>query len=346
MERYRRQIACPAIGAQGQERLAQSRVTLIGCGALGTVLADGFTRAGVGFLRIVDRDFPEWNNLQRQTLFDEDDVRSGLPKAEAAVRKLRRVNSDIHLEAVVADVNASTISAHASNADLLVDGTDNFETRFLINDYAISSNIPWVYGGCIGTRGMCMAIVPGQTACLRCVMPRPPAPGSTETCETAGVLGCASGLVAQLQIAESLKILTGQLDRLRPGLLNIDLWTNDIQTLRTAKLREQASCPCCHHRQFEYLHATGRGRSAVLCGRDAVHLTPVVQAGAGQVELASLASRLQTVGNVCVLNSNAFLVRFEAEGLQITVFADARAIIKGTSEIPQARAVYHRYVGA
>ena len=257
-ERYSRQIRFEPIGEEGQRRLLASRVTLIGCGGLGSVLASTLTRAGVGVLRIVDRDCIELSNLQRQVLFDEDDVAANLPKAEAARRKLQRINSDITIEAVVTDVNCGNIEEVAGGADLLLDGTDNFETRFLINDLAVKTHCPWVYGSCAGAKGLSMPILPNDTPCLRCVFEEAPPPEMSPTCETVGVLGSVVNMVASHQATEAIKILIGRLDALDRRLVSLDVWQGRVVHLNVQKTYDEGDCPCCKGRRFEYLEG-GRG---------------------------------------------------------------------------------------
>ena len=253
LDRYSRQVRFPALGEDGQRALLRSKVTLCGCGALGTVLANHLVRAGVGFLRIIDRDFIETHNLQRQILFDEQDVRDNLPKAEAAARKLRVINSSITIEPVVTDIDHTNILDLVGDADLILDGTDNFETRYLINDAAIKLGKPWVYGGVIGSEGQTMTIVPGKTPCLRCLIETAPPPGMTPTCETAGVLGPAVAVIASLEAVEAIKILTGATDALNRDLIMVDVWDWTFRQLKVAGLLGKVDCPCCKHRRFEWL---------------------------------------------------------------------------------------------
>src|SRR5215467_8762910 len=253
LDRYSRQMRFPGIGTEGQNRLLESHVTLCGCGALGTVLANALVRAGVGYLRLVDRDFIETNNLQRQVLFDERDVAENLPKAEAAARKLAAINSSVYVEPVVTDIDRTNILELVGDADLILDGTDNFEIRYLINDAAVKLGKPWVYGGSIGSHGQTMTILPGQTPCLRCVFEAAPAPGEAGTCETAGVLGPIVNVVARLQATEALKILAGRLDQVNRDLVYIDVWENELRRIKIAALLGKVDCPCCQRRRFEWL---------------------------------------------------------------------------------------------
>lgn len=340
LDRYSRQTALPQIGRDGQERLLAARVLICGCGALGTVLANTLARAGVGHLRIVDRDFLELNNLQRQVLFDEDDVAANLPKAVAAANKLRRINSTIEIEPIVADVDAGNIASLCRDADLLLDGTDNFETRFLLNDAAVKLGIPWVYGGYLGTEGQTMTILPGQTACLRCLMPDPPPPGTSPTCDVAGIVGPIINVIASIESMEAIKLLSGHGKAVRRELTVIDLWDNTIRQIKLDGLRESADCHCCMHGQYDWLEGGRGSSSAVLCGRNAVQLS---HQGSEAVSLEGLERKLAGVAQV---KRNAFLLRAAIDGYVLTVFPDGRAIIGGTDDIPTARTVYAKYIGS
>jgi molybdopterin/thiamine biosynthesis adenylyltransferase len=340
LERYSRQYFFPGIGKEGQTKLAAGRVTICGCGALGTVLASTLARAGVGFLRIVDRDFIETNNLQRQILFDEQDVADNLPKAEAAARKLRRVNSAIAIEPVVTDIDHTNILSLVDGADLILDGTDNFETRYLINDAAVKSGVPWVFGGCIGSHGQTMTILPGETPCLRCVVESNPPPGMTPTCETAGILAPIVNIVASLAATEALKILSGQRERINRCLTVVDVWDNTFHQLKIAALRGKVDCPACRRGEFPWLEGKLGSHTTSLCGRNAVqvaHRTPE------KLSFDELARKLAAAGNV---SHNRFMLRFEVNGYLMTVFPDGRAIIKGTHDVNVARSLYAKYIGA
>jgi adenylyltransferase/sulfurtransferase len=339
LERYSRQMRFGGIGEAGQRRLLQSHVTLCGCGALGTVLANALVRAGVGHLRLVDRDFIETHNLQRQVLFDEHDVAENLPKAEAAARKLGAVNSSVHVEPVVADIDHTNILDLVGDADLILDGTDNFEIRYLINDAAVNLNKPWVYGGSIGSHGQTMTILPGQTPCLRCVFEAAPAPGEAATCETAGVLSPVVSIIASFQTAEALKILTGQLDRVNRELIYVDVWENLFRRIKIARLKGTVDCPCCGRRRFEWLEGEQGSHTTSLCGRNAVQ---VAHRTATRLNFEDLARHLETLGAV---SYNRFLLKFATEGHEFTVFPDGRAIIKGTSDVERARTLYAKYIG-
>ena len=339
-DRYARQIRFGPLGEEGQRRLLASRVLVCGCGALGSVLANTLARAGIGKLRIVDRDFVETTNLQRQMLFDEDDVAANLPKAIAAAQKLRRINSEIEIEPIVADVDHANILSLLEGVDCIVDGTDNFETRFLINDAAVKLNLPWVYGGSIGAGGQTMTILPGETPCLRCLITEAPPPGTTETCDTAGILGSIVNVIASIQASEAIKILSGHREAVLRSLLVFDLWENRFLAMKAGGLREASDCLTCVQHKFEWLSGKRGTHTAVLCGRNAVQLA---QPGGGAVSLDALAQKLSGVGRV---SRNPFLLRLEVDGYTLTIFPDGRAIISGTDDIATARTVFAKYIGA
>lgn len=338
-ERYSRQMRFPGIGEDGQQRLLDSHVTLCGCGALGTVLANALVRAGVGHLRLVDRDFIEIHNLQRQILFDEHDVAENLPKAEAAARKLAAINSTVHVEPVVTDIDRTNILELVGDADLILDGTDNFEIRYLINDVAVKLGKPWVYGGSLGSHGQTMTILPGETPCLRCVFEAAPSPGEGGTCETAGVLAPVVNIIASFQVAEALKILTGQRDKINRELIYVDVWDNVLRRIRIAPLRDKVDCSCCRRRRFEWLEGEQGSQTTSLCGRNAVQVS---HRAATRLNFEELARHLETLGQV---SYNRFLLRFTAEAYEFTVFPDGRAIIKGTNDVERARVLYAKYIG-
>jgi molybdopterin-synthase adenylyltransferase len=340
LSRYARQTILPSIGEAGQRRLLASRVLVVGCGATGTVIANHLARAGVGTLTVADRDFVELNNLQRQLLFDEEDVREGLPKAAAAERRLRAVNSEIEVRGIVADVHAGNVEELVRDAGLVMDGTDNFETRYVLNDACVKLGKPWIYTGAVAAYGMTMRIEPGRTPCLRCVFPEPPPAGSGATCDTAGVLGPAVSVVASLAASEAVKFLVGAEEALAEGLLQTDVW--DL-TFRQLRLARKADCPCCALREFPFLQVAAASHAATLCGRNAVQIAPTRP---GRLDLAALAERLRGVGEVSV---NRFLLKLRlqppAGEYLLTVFPDARAIIQGTTDEAVARSLYSRYVG-
>jgi adenylyltransferase/sulfurtransferase len=337
--RYSRQVRFGPLGSDGQERLARSRVAVVGCGALGGASAAALLRAGVGMLRIIDRDVPEISNLPRQMLFDEQDVRDGLPKAVAAQRQLARIDGGATIEAEVADLTPRTAARLLGGVDCIVDGTDNFEARFLINEFACRAAVPWVYGGAIGAEGRVLAVRPGVTACLRCLIPEPPAAGALPTCETAGIIGPAALVVGAVQAAETMKLLVGTPDT-GNAMLVCDLWEGLWRSVDLAPLAT-AGCATCRGRDFPWLEGRTGGGSAAVCGRDAVQVTPTVGGG---VDLASLAERLRHVAAVI---ANPWMVRLDVEpGVRLSVFADGRAIVSGTRDEAKARTIVSRYVGA
>lgn len=338
LDRYVRQMRYPPFGEEGQRRLVQSRVLVCGCGALGSVAANLLVRAGVGLVRIVDRDFVETSNLQRQVLFDERDVADRLPKAVAAAEKLRKVNSQVEVESVVADVDHNNIAKLCEGVDAVVDGTDNFETRFLVNDFAVQENLPWVYGGCVGAEGQTMTILPGETPCLRCLMRECPPPGATPTCDTAGILGPIVGVIASIEAIEAMKILSGNRQAVSRKLTVVELWDSRLHQVDVSALREQVDCPACRRGEFPWLAGKEGSQTAVLCGRNAVQLTHT----GGSVSLDELARQLEGVGR---LQRNPFLLRLEVDAYELTIFPDGRAIIGGTDDVATAKTVYAKYVG-
>jgi len=331
-DRYSRQILFHGIGLEGQQRLLAARVAIVGCGALGSFQAGALARAGVGKLVLIDRDYVEWSNLQRQWLYEEADAAEGLPKAVAAARRLASINSSISVEPVVADLTPASIEEVIGRPDLILDGTDNFETRYLLNDYAIRSGIPWVYGAAVASYGLVMPVVPGLTCCLKCLFPEPPQ-GTQPTCETAGVLNAVTAAVASLQVAAGMRILTGQEPPRR--ITSIDVWTGVIRQLDQPP--PAPSCPACGLRDFRHLRGEGRPPIS-LCGRNAVQ----IHERRRPVNLSELRRALEPLGEV---RANEFALRFFVEGYEITVFPDGRAIIKGTQDVALARSLYARYVG-
>jgi molybdopterin-synthase adenylyltransferase len=340
LDRYSRQTLFAPIGKVGQERLRASSVTIIGCGALGTVLANNLCRAGIGRITIADRDYIEMNNLQRQVLFDEEDVARRLPKAVAAAEKLRRTNSETKIEALVEDINADGIESLVRNTDLVLDATDNFETRYLINDVCVKHKRPWIYSGVIASYGVTMNILPGDTPCLRCVFPEMPLPGTTPTCDTAGVLNGIVGAITGVASTEALKILLNS-DKISRAMFWMDLWENTCDHI---ELPRQLDCPTCGQHHYEFLDTLSGSYSTSLCGRNAVQVRSAKRPDMPGVSLnlADLAERLRPVGEV---SYNEFLLRFLVDGYELTVFPDARAIIKGTDDEQVARSVYARYIG-
>lgn len=337
VDRYSRQTRVNEIGAAGQQRLAAARVLVCGCGALGSTIAETLARAGVGLLRIVDRDLVEWSNLQRQVLFDEDDVRTQTPKAIAAAHKLRRINSGIQIEPVVGELNAFTASELFSGIDLVVDGLDNFESRYLLNDAALEFQIPWVHGGCVGTAGQVLAIVPHQGPCFRCLLPEPGDPGAGDSCDLVGVLQPAIQMIAALQVVAVMKLLVNGTEATPRPLQLVDAWTGTLKTMDVSNLPR---CPACTGERL-WLNQVRGTRHTVLCGRNAVQIQPASRLA---LPLAELAGRWQGHG---IVEANRFFSRLTlAESrLQLTVFADGRAIISGTEDPLVAKSLYSRWVG-
>ncbi len=323
------------IGEDGQARLLTSRAVIVGCGAIGAAAANLLVRAGVGRVRIIDRDFVEPSNLQRQTLFDEADAREALPKAVAAERKLRSINSAITVEGVVADLNPRNAPELLAGFDLILDGTDNFETRFLVNDFAVSSGLPWIYAAAVASYGLTMTILPGVTPCLACLL-ETQRQGLEETCDTVGVLGSIVNLIASLEVADALKLLAGRTDQLHGRLISCDIWSGRFQSIRVAR---NPDCRVCARREFSYLEGEAQPH-ITLCGRDSVQIHERGRA----LDLAALRAHLaRTIADV---RQNDFLLRFRIPPYEMTVFADGRAIVKGTKDPAVARSVYARYIGA
>ena len=337
MGRYSRQELFTGLGREGQARIRRARVLVVGAGALGSTLAEMMTRAGVAALTLVDRDYVEASNLQRQSLYDESDAARALPKAVAAEAKLRVINSDVEVRGLVADLAADNAPGILLGHDLVLDGTDNFETRFLVNDLCVREGTPWVYGACVGAYGLVLAVRPHVSPCLRCVLEERPEPGSSPTCDTAGVIAPIVHVVAGIQGGEALKLLAERHDALLPGVVTVDLWSGLFSVM---DLRERKpSCPACTLGRYEYAQAMG-APSTVLCGRDAVQVRP---APGSTLDLAALAERLSSaVGEV---QRNEHLLRFAAEAAELVVFRDGRAIIKGVKDAAEARSLYARYVG-
>jgi adenylyltransferase/sulfurtransferase len=337
--RYSRQELFAGIGREGQARLGTARVVVVGCGALGSVASEMMVRAGVRSLTVVDRDFVEESNLQRQSLFDEADVALGLPKAAAAETHLRALNAGVEVRGMVTDLVSDNADALLAGADLVLDGTDNFETRFLLNDVCVRAGIPWVYGACVGSYGLALLVRPKVSPCLRCLLEERPAPGSGPTCDTAGVVAPIVHVIAGIQVGEALKLLAGREDSLLPGLVTVDLWTGQFDVL---DLRGRAPwCPACTAGQFDYAVAGPAGGSAVLCGRDAVQVRPGPNV---HVDLGALAERLGASAEVRAVNEH--LVRFVVPEAELVVFRDGRAIVKNVRDTAQARSLYAKYVGA
>jgi molybdopterin-synthase adenylyltransferase len=334
-ERYSRQVLFSPIGEAGQEKLAAAHVALIGCGATGAAAASLLARAGIGTLTIIDRDFVEESNLQRQVLFDESDARESLPKAEAARRKISLFNSEIQVRAQIADLTPENIHSLLAGAHLLLDATDNFQTRYLINDYAIEQGTPWIYSAAIAAYAVTLNILPAETACLACLFPEPPT-GTVETCDTSGILNTAVNFAAGIAVTEALKLLTGSRDKMRRTLLSCDLWSNEWSEVSAAAPR--SDCEVCTLRDFRHLRGEGRPH-ITLCGRNSVQIHEHQR----PVDLAALEQRLRPHGQV---RSNQLLLRFTRGEHTITVFADGRAVIQGTTDPALARSLYARFIGS
>lgn len=339
--RYHKQALFAGIGPEGQEKLQQARVAVVGCGALGSVIAETLARSGVGTLRLIDRDFVELSNLQRQVLFDEQDVADRLPKAVAATRKLERINHLVRVEPHVADLTFRNALSLLAEVDLILDGTDNFEVRFLINDVALEAGTPWINGGCVGSHGQVMLIDPGRTPCLRCLMEDVPEAGSTETCDTAGVIGPAVNVVASLQCVTALQWLVGGSELVENVMTVIDVWEGTWRRMGLGNLRDAVDCPACKRGERRWLHGSAGATSTVLCGRNAVQVTPQSD---HTIDLASLSTRLRSAGTV---RETPFLIMFRPADVdcEFTVFPDGRAIIQGTEETSVARTLYARFIG-
>ena len=336
-ERYSRQILFEGIGEEGQRRLLTSRVLIVGCGALGSAQAESLARAGVGRLRIVDRDFVEASNLQRQTMFTERDAEERIPKAIAAANHIRDINSETETEPEVADVNYSNIERLISDCDVVIDGTDNFATRYLINDACVKHGTDWIYGAAVGSYGVTMTVRPHQTACLRCVFEEAPPAAAAQTCDTAGVIMPIINIIAAVQVSEALKIMTGHIEELHGALMQFDVWRNEWRKINPGE--PSAECVTCAEGRFETLAPAGQDFAAVLCGRDAIQISPTQPT---QINFSVLAERLRRSGEV---KFNEHLLRFRTSDFELTVFHDARSIIRGTDQITTARSIYAKYIG-
>lgn len=337
--RYRRQTQFAPLGTAGQERLAQSSVAICGCGALGSVLAERLIRAGVGRIRLIDRDWVEWDNLPRQTLFTEADAEQRLPKAVAASEKLRAIDSRIALEVAVEDITFRNVHQLLGDVDVILDGTDNFETRYLVNDFAIAHAKPWVHAGCIGAQGQVLPLWPGKTACFRCLLPELPPADSVGTCDTVGVLGPAVSMIASCQALEAIKLLTHTTNETLGKLQVFDMWQGTHRSISLGALYADGQCPACQKRDLEFLEGRRSAATSILCGKNAVQ----VQAPATQrINLKEMSERLAVHGNVQV---NAFLLRVQVDAFHITLFSDGRAIIAGTEDPAIARSVYSKVIG-
>lgn len=336
--RYSRQTLFQPIGDEGQRSLMTARAVLIGCGGLGTIVADILVRAGIGFLRIVDRDFVDESNLQRQVLFDTDDVAQNLPKAEAARQKLMRINPESEIEAYVRDIDSTSIRSAVEDVDLILDGTDNFETRYLINDISIALNKPWIYAAVVGSYGMTTTIVPGETPCLRCLYEKPPPPGTVPTCDTAGILASIVHIISAYQATQAMRLLCRVSGGVRKEMIYADVWSGEFKRIKTSDSRVN-DCDACVKRQFDYLNAERGSMATSLCGRNAVQVSWKED---HTVDLARLAETLRASGRVTV---NSYLLKFSGADATFTLFPDGRAIIEGTSDPKVARELYARFVG-
>lgn len=332
--RYSRQIRFPAWGAAGQQVLGTTRIAIVGCGALGSFQAAALARAGLGFLRLIDRDYVELSNLQRQWLFDERAAESVLPKAVAARNALLEINHTVSTEAAVADLTAENVEELLGDVDLILDGCDNFETRYLINDYAVREGIPWIYGGAVASHGLAMPVIPGRTACFRCLYPEPPA-GPQPTCETEGVLNTITATVAAWQVSLAYRVLLGISPEWKPRITQFDVWSGD--TRQIVMPGPLAGCPCCGSREFPHLERSQRAPVS-LCGRNAVQIHECKR----PLELQELKVRLEPFGKVI---ANEFALRLFLPRYELTIFPDGRAIIKGTQDIGVARSLYAQYIG-
>lgn len=336
-ERYSRQILFSGIGPEGQRRLSSARVLILGCGALGSAQVETLARAGVGHLKIADRDFVEASNLQRQTMFTEADAFDRLPKAIAAAHRVESINSEVTVEPIIVDVNHSNIESLIIDCDVVLDGTDNFATRYLLNDACVKHSMNWIYGAAVGSYGVTMTIQPHQSPCLRCVFEEAPPAASAPTCDTAGVVMPIISVVAAVQVSEALKLLTGHEEDLHHSLMQFDVWQNEWRKINPGA--PSPDCPTCAHSRFDTLEPTSGEFAAVLCGRNAVQISPV---GNTNVDFARLAERLRSNGEV---KFNEYLLRFRTGEFELTVFPDARSIIRGTDEITVARSLYAKYIG-
>ncbi len=335
-QRYSRQILFPPIGADGQDRLGRSRVVIVGCGALGSVAAEQLVRAGIGTLRLIDRDFVEESNLQRQCLFTEEHARLALPKAVAAESILGTMNSQVTVDAVVGDLTHRNVETLCGESDLILDGTDNFETRYLLNDYSLQTGRTWIYGACVGSYGTAFAFRPRATPCLQCLFPQPPSPGSAETCDTSGILAPVVHVVASYQVVQVLKILVG--GEPASTMLKFDVWENRVKLVSLRGARDP-ECLCCGALQLRFLEGRERRHAARLCGRNAVQVQPGEDS---RMDLAQVAKRLRPSGSVSL---NDYMMKLEVNGYELALFRDGRAIIRGTEDETEARAIYARYIG-
>jgi len=335
MERYSKQMLFDEIGEEGQRRLSKAKVVVIGCGALGTVVANNLTRSGVGYIRIVDRDYIELSNLQRQILFDEEDIENNLPKVIAAEYKLKKINSCITIDSIIKDVNSSNIVSICKDMDLILDATDNLNIRYLINDVSIKLNIPWIYGAVIGSTGMTHTIIPKETPCFRCIMPNIPPAGTIDSCDFVGVLNSIVNIIASMQTTEAIKLLIGKSEAVIKGLRYIDVWNNDFETI---EISQKQNCQVCSDDKFEFLNSDSRD-AIFLCGKDSVQINPINK----EISADIIVNRLESIG--IQVNKNKFFLKFEVEGVKFTLFYDGRAILKNISDTIKAKILYGKYIG-
>lgn len=338
MERYSRQMLFTPIGEKGQDNIRKKHVLIVGAGALGTASAEMIARAGIGTLTIVDRDYVEWSNLQRQQLYIEDDAINRIPKAVAAKQHLEKINSEVDVLSYVEDVTSANIEEFAEGVDVIIDATDNFETRLLINDLSIKNNIPWIYGGCVGSYGLSFTIIPSETPCLHCLLKHIPFDGMT--CDTVGVISPIVSMVASHQTAEALKILVGDMENMRGKLVSFDLWKNQYSSINMDRLKNDACPTCGSDPVFPYLTAEMETKAAVLCGRDTVQIRP---SSGKQFSFEQIAERIKPIADAFL--ENPFLMSFTFGEHRIVLFKDGRALIHGTKDISEAKKIYHRYIG-
>jgi len=341
LERYSRQILFSSVGEEGQKKLLDSYIVIIGCGALGSIQANLLARAGVGRLLLVDRDFTEENNLQRQVLFNEEDVLLSTPKVIAAQKKLKAINSTIKVDSLITDVTDKNIKQIIKGADLVLDGLDNFKTRFLINDACLEQNIPWIYGGCVGSQGLSMTILPGVSPCLRCVFESAPPPELSPSCNTARILSTAVNMIASIQVTEAIKLLIGDKAKLHEGLVSLDAWDNTFKVLNFSKYGEDEKCELCRTQKKEVLKTDEKDSivATSLCGRNAVQ---VMRPDKRELQFDALAEKLKSL---CEVSHNDYIFYFAVEDYEVSVFKDGRAIIKGTEDLAVAKNIYSQYVG-
>jgi len=343
VDRYRRQIAFSEVGEAGQDRLAHATVAICGVGALGSAAAERLCRVGVGRLVLIDRDWVELDNLPRQTLYSEEDARSALPKAIAISEHIKRINSQIVVEPHVCDLDVDNIHSLLSDASVIIDGTDNFETRFLINDFSCESRIPWVHAGIVGASGQSLTIIPGKTACFRCLIPEPPPAEQMQTCDSAGVIGPAVGLIANWQALEAMKLIVAGNDAIDGALRQFDLWNGTIRTLKLSRVRKKeghSGCIACEQGQYDYLKGKYQTTARAMCGRNSVHLT---SSRSEPLDLLAISNRLS---RECSIKINPYMLRFDLDGLTWCVFHDGRAVLTGTEDVELARKLYARRIGS